>query len=727
MARTPTGTLGTHFTSEATTLARLMTIVKSDNSQVLLTDHDADITIDARALAAGGTLTLADTDPSHDTVAQIAFGSLNITSGNNALNAETVTIGVRVYTFETAFSDTADFVLIGVDRSATLLNLANAINNGAGEGTTYGTGTTVHADVTAIAPNQSSSSGIIIDQGAGTVVGNMTIASSSLGRLNTNEQSFNGNTNEWSSQSSSKEGPGDAFIGKDFSAAPHQIHSARVFGSRNVAWWSPSGQGFPSLAMFFELRAKVGAAPVDDAAYFTDGTVLGTVGPFIVPVIGLSQPDLAPDKFITSSDKLTEWDHVWITLSENRNDFGFYFMGEVLFSTVVVTAGAGDMALEAKVAGFAGNLIGTVEGLTDGSWGGALLTGGSDIFFNSIDAETVTIGSKVYTFEDLLSDVDGNVHIGADAEETLGNLIAGINLDAGAGSKYATSMTGHPDVTAVAGSAVNTMVITADVAGNDGNTIDTTETLTEGSWGVATLTGGFTAIYAFVPGFTASAALSSSLQGIQGLAIEMPEENSAITQTDLNSGVYTDAQITIEYVNWADPQNGFMIIFAGVFGENTNTDEGELTFEIQGKFTRNRQMLINVYQPSCRADLGDSLCLFDIGAERREFTIDTVISQSVFQTTQLTQDDDFWKLGVVRFITGNNAGVSIEVMASKTADGEISMFLPAPLTMQAGDTGEIWPGCDKTLLTCRNRFDNVINFRGEPFAPQEGNMFAFKG
>lgn len=725
MARNPTGTLGTHFTSEATTLARLMTIVRSDNSQILLTDHDADITIDARALAAGGTLTLADTDPSNDTVAQIAFGSLNITSGNNALNAETVTIGVRVYTFETAFTDTADFVLIGVDRSATLLNLTNAINNGAGEGTTYGTGTTVHADVTAIAPNQSSSSGIVIDRAAGTVVGNMTF-DGPLAFGGTNEMSFDGDKDQSSSRSSLHEQDGNqAFIGKDFSAAPVQVHSVKLWGSSNRGWWHPAGA--LALGMTFELRAKNGAAPATDALRFSEGSVLGTVGPFINPAVPLHQGLPTPTSTFASSDITTFWDHVWVTISETRTTQGNIVMGEVEFSTVIVTAGAGDMALEAKVAGFAGNLIGTVEGLTNGSWGGALLTGGSDIFFNSIDAETVTIGSKVYTFEDLLSDVDGNVHIGADAQETLGNLIAGINLDAGAGTKYATSMTGHPDVTAVAGSAVNTMVITADVAGIEGNTIDTTETLTEGSWGAATLTDGFTAIYAFVPGFTASAALSSSLQGIQGLTINMPEENTAITQTDLNSGVYTDAQITIEYVNWADAQNGLMIIFAGVFGENTNTDEGELTFEIQGKFTRNRQMLINVYQPTCRADLGDSLCLFDIDGERREFVVDTVISQSVFQTTELTQDDDFWKLGVVRFITGQNAGVSIEVMASKTADGEISMFLPAPLTMQTGDTGEIWPGCDKTLRTCRDLFDNVVNFRGEPFAPQEGNMFAFKG
>jgi len=63
---------------------------------------------------------------------------------------ETVTIGGQVYTFKTTLAAAND-VKIGTDVEASRDNLVAAINKGAGEGTTYGTGTVANAYVTATA------------------------------------------------------------------------------------------------------------------------------------------------------------------------------------------------------------------------------------------------------------------------------------------------------------------------------------------------------------------------------------------------------------------------------------------------------------------------------------------------------------------------------------------------------------------------------------------------
>jgi len=107
------------------------------------------------------------------------------------------------------------------------------------------------------------------------------------------------------------------------------------------------------------------------------------------------------------------------------------------------------------------------------------------------NSDTVTIDTKTYTFQTTLTDVDGNVLIGATASDSIDNLIAAINLGPGAGSVYAASTTLHPSVSAAAG-AGDTMDVTAKVEGTDGNTIATTES-TSGvrmSWGGSTLSGG---------------------------------------------------------------------------------------------------------------------------------------------------------------------------------------------------------------------------------------------
>ncbi len=108
---------------------------------------------------------------------------------------------------------------------------------------------------------------------------------------------------------------------------------------------------------------------------------------------------------------------------------------------------------------------------------------------NFADGETVTIGGKVYTFETVLTNVDGNVLIGATASDSLDNLIAAINLGPGAGTLYASATTANTSVSAAAG-AGDTMVVTALLSGPAGNTITTTTTAANATWGGATLAGG---------------------------------------------------------------------------------------------------------------------------------------------------------------------------------------------------------------------------------------------
>lgn len=77
-----------------------------------------------------------------------ATGTLTST-GVAPADGDTVTIGERTYTYKTALTGAADEVLIGASAAAALDNLKSAINGTAGAGTTYGTGTAAHEEVTA--------------------------------------------------------------------------------------------------------------------------------------------------------------------------------------------------------------------------------------------------------------------------------------------------------------------------------------------------------------------------------------------------------------------------------------------------------------------------------------------------------------------------------------------------------------------------------------------------
>lgn len=102
--------------------------------------------------------------------------------------------------------------------------------------------------------------------------------------------------------------------------------------------------------------------------------------------------------------------------------------------------------------------------------------------------DTVTIGSKTYTFQTTLTDVDGNVQIGATQALSMENLRRAINLDGVAGTNYATSMTANALGTTATDTGT-TVVVTAIEAGSHKNSAATTETSSVASWADTTLGG----------------------------------------------------------------------------------------------------------------------------------------------------------------------------------------------------------------------------------------------
>lgn len=85
--------------------------------------------------------------------------------------------------------------------------------------------------------------------------------------------------------------------------------------------------------------------------------------------------------------------------------------------------------------------------------------------------------------------------------------------------------------------------------------------------------------------------------------------------------------------------------------------------------------------------------------------------------------DIFLKTGLCKFITGNNAGVNVEIKSWDLATTTIVLFLPAPLDVAVGDVLKLQAGCEKDIPPCRDTFDNIYNFQGEPYVPGTKVLF----
>ncbi len=109
-----------------------------------------------------------------------------------------------------------------------------------------------------------------------------------------------------------------------------------------------------------------------------------------------------------------------------------------------------------------------------------------------------------------------------------------------------------------------------------------------------------------------------------------------------------------------------------------------------------------------------------IQALKIEGSVNVVTNNGEFTiTASIDSPDSLLALGVLEWLTGNNAGRKMDldaggwVLSTKT----VILFLDMPGDVVNGDTFTIQAGCDKLHGTCTDPFDNILNFDGEHKLP----------
>jgi len=243
-------------------------------------------------------------------------------------------------------------------------------------------------------------------------------------------------------------------------------------------------------------------------------------------------------------------------------------------------------------------------------------------------------------------------------------------------------------------------------------------------------------LYAASTGISNTASDSSSDLSVDNSEVTGFLDSSAISEGDIRAGVYDNCFIIQRVVNWADLTMADMIQGAGFLG-TVHMKNGLFTAEFRGLTQRLTTSMGSTYGPCCRAELFSNEAEDD-GSWRPWYcnlkAADYVQSGSVVSSPDAMTlipasglleigsspyapaAAGWFSNGVLTFTSGVLKGKSFEV---KGWDGSaLDMFLPFPVAPEVGDTFDIWPGCDHTpSATGCIKFNNIINFRGEPFIP----------
>lgn len=195
--------------------------------------------------------------------------------------------------------------------------------------------------------------------------------------------------------------------------------------------------------------------------------------------------------------------------------------------------------------------------------------------------------------------------------------------------------------------------------------------------------------------------------------------SDAITEADVAAGKYDGARVEIFLVNWAEPSQHLRLRLAAI-GEVTRS-QGFFRAELRGLSHTLDESRGRIYSRRCDARFGDARCGKNAASAAYRAT-GTVVTADEDRMTVLGIDGfqtSFFRYGWLRFTSGANEGVMVDIESHRKTAGEVMLdfWLPMAVAAEVGDTFEITAGCDKTFETCKAKFDNHRNFRGFPHMP----------
>lgn len=120
------------------------------------------------------------------------------------------------------------------------------------------------------------------------------------------------------------------------------------------------------------------------------------------------------------------------------------------------------------------------------------------------------------------------------------------------------------------------------------------------------------------------------------------------------------------------------------------------------------------YYPQCPYSIYSKECGVDVTKYRKRVTVTAVTGTNTVQI-DTTFSAGYYTAGGMEWISGPLAGQATQIMDSST-NGIVYMSATntAP---RVGDVAYIYPGCDKTPETCKNKFNNFSRNRATPYVP----------
>lgn len=214
--------------------------------------------------------------------------------------------------------------------------------------------------------------------------------------------------------------------------------------------------------------------------------------------------------------------------------------------------------------------------------------------------------------------------------------------------------------------------------------------------------------------FTPSEIDTNANLAVDNLEVAGILSSLTITENDLLAGRWDFATVEVFELNYADRTQGVEKKRFGTLGNVSRRGSG-FRAELRGLMQYLQHPIGEVFQTTCRAQLGDARCTVNLASFTVTGAVGTPNGQVGFTHSARTEPAGWFDNGVLTWTSGANNGIQAHIR-QHTAGGVFTFAQPMPFAIVAGDGYSLVAGCRKRLIDdCKTKFNNVNNFRGEPY------------
>lgn len=214
-------------------------------------------------------------------------------------------------------------------------------------------------------------------------------------------------------------------------------------------------------------------------------------------------------------------------------------------------------------------------------------------------------------------------------------------------------------------------------------------------------------VYVAASGFSPTAVQANIDLSVDNLEVVGVLDSAEITDPDVRTGKFNYATVEVFVLNLSDLTDGKVWQAYGTLGA-VSVRGTQFVAELRSLTQRLQANIGRRLMKTCDADLGDARCGVNLASFTVTGTVSSVTSRLVFAVSSAPAAAG----GLLTFTSGDNSGFVCEVYG--LAGSTITLLKPAPYDIAVGNAYSVFRGCDHLLPTCRDVFNNVINFRGYP-------------